>query len=161
MILPVEIWLKIFKYTDNNTFRKILACLFSADKEFAKKLYSMICLDIIKHNKQILLMNSLMNQPSQYRKMDTYMNFKYHFANSGVGRCEKAPIPYPHEHYKNFIDKYPHLCFKNEKDIELFKHLTNMNLTCAPINIDVLFYYTNSVPIQDIIKYTKDIALPI
>lgn len=157
MMLPLELWLEVFKYTDNNSFRTVMACLFSLNKKFAQTLYSMVCIDIIKKNKKIEMMNSLIQNPSYYRKKTTYINFKCDFNNLGVESNKKTKLPYAHEHYKQFIIKYPYLCFNNERDIDLFKNLTYNTITYSPINIDVLFYYKNSLPIQDIIKFTKDV----
>ena len=55
LLLPLELWLHIFKYTDNETFENIFDFLYSINIYFANTLKALVCKDIIKKKKKLYL----------------------------------------------------------------------------------------------------------
>lgn len=165
MYLPSELWLLIFQYTDTETFTNIVNYLYLKNKRFAFSLYGMVCKDAIKYNKKIILMNKIIFNPGQFRKMEPYMEFKYMFNNEDCLKARRrsnfSDIKKDFISYKKFITENYHLCFDSQRDEKLFTNLTKGiydNDDTVKHN-DYLTYYGNRIPMLDIFRHTKDVSL--
>lgn len=159
-MLPLELWLIVFKYTDGGTFKKIMMCLFEYDKVFTTELFSLVCNDIIKTNEKIVMMNNLMLNPTYYRKKRTYIDFVIDYENASTEEDHAA------EAYRHFIYQNREICFDNARDGTLFKNLTSghtafdglMGVTETTEHCEFLYYYKQKIPIRNIVKLLLDRA---
>ena len=173
LLLPLELWLHIFKYTDNETFENIFDFLYSTNIYFANTLKALVCKDIIKKNKKVVLMNRLINSPSTFRKARQYLNFRQQFISEDINRHISMSRVNQHItnsrsafNYYDFIADHKDVCFNNEKDYLLFIHLTKPIRRedyeeCSNNNTNVLNYYNNKIPISDVFKFTHKLTLPL
>ena len=163
-MLPLELWLMVFKYTDDRTFKKIMMCIFNYDKDSAVDLYSLVCVDTIKNNVKIVMMNNLLLNPTYYRKKRTYIDFVIDFDNANFNTKGESKIVAAAATYKKFIHQNSHICFDNESDASLFKNLTSRHATVSEFagvlhtgeNCEFLYYYKQKIPICNIVKFLLD-----
>lgn len=165
--LPLELWLHIFRFTDTSTFNAILDYLYQEDIIFAKVLHGIVCRDIVKKNRKLILINRLIHNPSFYRKNTTYLKFRLDYTK------EDNILKFPYnkmlqtmneqnkqaDSYKHFMISNKDLCFENEKDYNLFIHQTKTRRDETTDILDKFNYYDNKVSIRDIFLLTKDMDI--
>jgi hypothetical protein len=168
--LPIELWLHVFKFTDNETFNIIMKVLYRSDFDFAERLLGVVCRDIVKFNHKILLMNNLLKEPQIFMNKQSYMGFKskyfresYYSSKSRL--CLKYRFPDLKEAYiyKKHIHSNLHTWL--DKDFhKIFNNLTYCRGGIEHSNItdkETLSFYNNKIPIGEIIRLTHgmDISL--
>lgn len=125
--IPVEIWLRIFRYTDTQSFNKILDCIKEIDKKTYDILFRIICWDLVKHNKKIKAIVELINDFSYFRLKNNYLQFRNLWVNKD-GKDNKKDIlsfitsdRFAYSFKKLILDNK---LIKNEKDEKMFINLT-------------------------------------
>jgi hypothetical protein len=166
--LPIELWLHVFKFTDNDTFNIIMRVLYNIDFGFAEGLLALVCKDIVKFNHKIILMNKLIKEPSLFMNKHAYMEFKskyfretYYPITSSVGFKYRFPNirdayiykKHLHDNLHTWLDKNYH---------KIFNNLTHFRSGLEGSNTDdeeTLSFYNNKIPIDDIIRLTHGMDL--
>ena len=155
MIIPIELWLLIFRYTDTETLNNILIFLKSVDSVFHNRLLSIICYDTVKYNKKILQMIKLVKTPYNFRYKRNYLNFRNVWVNKSDNK-----FPFC---FSGYIDVYNvkkyilnNNLFKYEDDKKLFQNLTSdychRFYEEEECNNNTLKYYNNKLPIETVIQ---------
>lgn len=170
VLLPLEIWLIVFRYTDATTFDAIFDFLYEKDDGFAKTLRGIVCRDIIKKNRKLILMNRLIKNPLFYRKNTTYLNFRLEYMREDYvmkfpyNKMQQSIVQQNKEanSYKYFVYSNRDLCFENVRDFNLFVHQTITRRNDSIDTVDMFNYYNNKVSVRDVFLMTKnmDINLP-
>ena len=78
-MLPCELWLIIFKFTDNETFWNIINAIKTFDVNKAELLMQLICRDLVKVNHKIVLMIDFLRHFEYYNIRANYLKYRYNF----------------------------------------------------------------------------------
>jgi hypothetical protein len=160
--VPIEIWLTVFKFTDNDTFQTIINVLYSIDYHFGERLLALICRDIVKFNHKILLMNKFLQAPKLFTSKKSYMKFKSEYCRDIYKPIEATlwckynfSILKDAYFYKKHIENNLDSLLNNEYH-QIFGHLTSFHsgLEHLKNNETILPFYENKIPIRDIIRLT-------
>jgi hypothetical protein len=129
LFIPVEIWLRIFRYTDTQSFNKILDCIKEIDKKTYDILFRIICWDLVKHNKKIKAIVELINDFSYFRLKNNYLQFRNLWVNNDGRDNKKKGIlsfitsdRFAYSFKKLILDNK---LIKNKKDEKMFINLTH------------------------------------
>lgn len=162
--IPIEIWLIIFKFTDNNTFHSLVKFITDCDGNFGDALMQLVCKDVVKYNNKIVMMNMLINNYEYFVKRENYLQFRLRFIADP--HCNKIHMIKFIENdtknailYREYIIKNWKKIFKDDrKKFDMFVHQTRSNRDeydrIEIGNVDYMNFYENRISINDIIKYT-------
>ena len=129
IMLPMELWLLIFRYTNTETFNIVMKFIKDYSEDFYRKLLLLVCKDIVKKNVKIRAMVNLFNDPAFYKCRNNYMYFKnLWFSSSEILHKDIRSIKKQHvEHseamqFKGYI--LNNNLITNEKNKRMFINLT-------------------------------------
>ena len=154
-IVPLEIWLHIFRYTNTDSFNKLLQCIKDIDEVTYNKLIGLICWDTVKNNKRILAMTKLIGNFDFYRLKNNYLKFKNEWINMKVTKDEFMSLNswYKYSHnFKRYIIN--NSVIRNDRDKKMFIHLTSeySDKYFEETKEDKLQFYNNMIKIEDVVK---------
>ena len=157
-MLPLEIWLIIFKDTDKDTFNTIMSILYDLNYRFAHSLKAIVCRDLVKYNKKIMLMIKLVNNYIYFNKRGSYLQFRYDYSLD----IKYTPSIICHdvknaEMYRNYIIENWSKIFNNdEKRKRMFMNQTRViqNSYGDCENNDYILSDNNEISVEDVVKYT-------
>lgn len=155
LVIPLEIWMIIFKYTDNESFNKLLQCIKDLDQVTYKKVMLLICWDAVKKNKRIVAMIRLIRNFDFYRLMNNYLNFKNEWINIKVGLDEFVSLnssdKFSYKFKRYIIDNN---VITNDRDRKMFNHLTSeySDKYLEEPSEEELQFYGNTINIETVVK---------
>lgn len=158
-MLPLELWLMIFKYTDKSSFKTIMAILYELNSKYADSLKALVCKDLVKSNNKIQLMIKLVNNYSYFRKAKNYMLFRSQFI------CDQKYSQFNLSHigldrknvqiFRSYIIENWRTIFNNdEKRKTMFMNQTRNMLISSDKCDNYIVTDNNEIPISDVVKYT-------
>lgn len=155
LVIPLEIWLIIFKYTNTESFNKIIQCIKDIDEITYNNLLSLISWNLVKKNVKLVSIVNLLHNFKHYRLKENYLHFKSLWLNKN----NKNELLYLSSHnsafnFKNFILK--NNVIENQRDKQLFVNLTSCysDKYYEESYKETLDFYNNNVNIGIIVKYT-------
>lgn len=162
--IPVEIWLRIFKFTDNSTFQSLTKFILDYDADFGDELMQLVCRDTVKYNIKIVMMIKLINNYDYFVQRKNYMQFRFNFI-ADEHRNNIQLIKFISDDTKNavlyreYILKNCEKIFKNDKKrLKMFINQTRSNRAeydrIDLEGLDYMKFYENKINIDDIVKYT-------
>lgn len=162
--IPLEIWLRIFKFTDNDTFHSLIKFITDYDADLGDTLMQLVCRDVVKYNNKIVMMIKLINNYDYFVQRKNYMHFRFHFI-ADEHRCNVHLIKFIYDDtkntilYRDYILKKWGKIFKNDKKrLQMFVNQTRSNRgDYDRIDLeeqDYMKFYENKINIDDIVKYT-------
>ena len=162
--IPVEIWLRIFKFTENDTFHSLNKFITDYDSNMGNTLMQLVCRDTVKYNNKIVMMIKLINNYDYFVQRQNYMQFRFQFIVD-EHRNNVHLIKYISEDTKNtvlyreYILKNWEKIFKNDKKrMQMFTNQTRSNREeydrIDLEGLDYMKFYKNRINIDDIVKYT-------
>ena len=77
--IPLEIWLRIFQFTDNDTFHSLTKFITDYDAVLGDTLMQLVCRDVVKFNNKIVMMIKLINNYDYFVQRKNYMQFRFNF----------------------------------------------------------------------------------
>lgn len=162
--LPIEVWMRIFIFTDNETFHSFTKFIITYDANFGNMLMKLICRDVVKYNNKIVMMINLINNYDYFIQRKNYMQFRFQFI-ADEHRNNVHMIKYIPDDTKNTvlyrecILKNWEKIFKNDKKRrQMFTNQTRSNRAeydrIDLEGLDYMKFYENKINIDDIVKYT-------
>ena len=162
--IPLEIWLRIFKFTDNNTFQLLTKFITNWDPELGNTLMKLVCRDTVKYNNKIVMMINLINNYDYFVQRENYMQFRFNFiADEHLNNINLIKFIYADTKntvlYREYILKNCEKIFKNDKKkLQMFINQTRSNRAeydrIDLEGLDYMKFYENKINIDDIVKYT-------
>jgi hypothetical protein len=162
--IPTEIWLRIFKFTDNNTFQSLTKFILDYDADFGDELMQLVCRDTVKYNIKIVMMIKLINNYDYFVQRKNYMQFRFNFiADEHRNNIQLIKFIYDDTKntvlYREYILKNCEKIFKNDKKrLKMFINQTRSNRAeydrIDLEGLDYMKFYENKINIDDIVKYT-------
>jgi hypothetical protein len=158
-MLPLELWLIIFKYTDKCSFKAIMTILYNLDSRFAESLKSLVCRDLVKSNNKIMLMIKLVNNYSYFRRGENYMLFRseyildqkykpFKFNNIKLNR-KNVKI------FRSYIIENWRTIFNNDERRKImFMNQTRERMYSYDNCDNYIMSDNNELPVEDVVKYT-------
>ena len=162
-MLPCELWLIVFKFTDNETFWNIINAIKTFDVNKAELLMQLICRDLVKVNQKIVLMIDFLRHFEYYNLRENYLKYRYNF----ILDPKFQPKCLPHNSIYNkilnyrlyhdfIIDNWNEFFNNDEKKKHVFMNQTR-ELDKRYFNIksvNRMLYYDIEIPVKDVVKYT-------
>lgn len=162
--IPLEIWLRIFQFTDNDTFHSLTKFITDYDAVLGDTLMQLVCRDVVKFNNKIVMMIKLINNYDYFVQRKNYMQFRFNFiADEHLNKVHLIKFIYDDTKstvlYRECILKNSEKIFKNDKKrLQTFINLTRSNRAeydrIDLAGLDHMKYCENKINIDDIVKYT-------
>jgi hypothetical protein len=165
VLLPLEMWLLIFQYTDNVSFNNILDFINKYDKYTHKTLMSLVCKDIVKNNKKIIAMIKLFQEPKHYRTKNNYLHFKNLWVNEvyNYKSVSKNHIYRPMHKNAYIFKKYilNNNLITSGKDKKLFINLTSDRSDdfYEVTGNSIMRFYNNSVELDTVVRTVLNLKI--
>lgn len=167
-MLPCELWLIVFKFTDNNTFWKIINAIKIFDVNKVESLMQLICRDLVKVNHKIVLMINFLRNYEYYNLRENYLNYRYNFILDYNFKPNCLPHEYNYNKILNYrlyhdyiIDNWREFFNNDEKKKHVFMNQTR-ELDKKYFNIksvNRMLYYDIEIPVSDVVKYTHSFEI--